>query len=527
MNILEAFKSFSTLNEEAFDIEDNDLLDAKELVNDVDDDDVIDIIDVDAETEDELKDSYVDKVILECPICHSLIYKDEDELVISEDEAICNVDDECPYCMSTDGYTIVGRVAPFNEASTDEEEEIADDDAEVEINVDVEDAEDADIEFDADEAPVEEGLLNPLGPIIKGVGKAIGNIGNSTNEELDEECEEEDFDAEKREDSHIKRKLRKRGVKESIHKRVKKDVKEGIVDTFDKIIADNIDEAFGDNVASVVNTATQNVSDVAKAALAKDSAVDHAVSKSTDGVNDFVKTPAAQKVVGAIGDRIAGKKDAEVKAEVNEDFNYVDVESDDQKLTMSANEDGKITIESEPVECIDACDEVIAPVSEDEFLDVEDAEEEEIPEEHPDEEPIDEVPEDDEIDVDLGEFDEESFDEVAEAYLRECYSNVDTFRTRRVSELPENKLKVEGVITFKSGKNRVSNFILEAKDATRENKIRFSAMNESLSKSKKPFTILGSVNENKFIAESLTYNYRQKNADGESVRLYGTVRKHK
>ena len=48
----------------------------------------IDIIDPDANNEDELSDSYVGKVVLDCSVCHSKIYKDPSEIVIDEVEEL-------------------------------------------------------------------------------------------------------------------------------------------------------------------------------------------------------------------------------------------------------------------------------------------------------------------------------------------------------------------------------------------------------------------------------------------------------
>ena len=46
----------------------------------------------------------------------------------------------------------------------------------------------------------------------------------------------------------------------------------------------------------------------------------------------------------------------------------------------------------------------------------------------------------------------------------------------------------------------------------------------ALAKGKKTYTLTGSITDKKFLAESLTYNYRGKDAKtGESKRLYGRI----
>ena len=79
------------------------------------------IVDVDAETIDELKDSYVGNAILRCPICKTLIYK-KPENVIKGDDELYNVDEECPHCHEVAGFELVGQVAKL---SNDQSENIA------------------------------------------------------------------------------------------------------------------------------------------------------------------------------------------------------------------------------------------------------------------------------------------------------------------------------------------------------------------------------------------------------------------
>lgn len=158
----EAFKSLQSLTEETFDL--SAAGGQEELKDFIDKDDAIDtltIIDDEAETEDELQDSYMGKVILDCNVCHSLIYKDPSEVVIDDDGQNCNDEDECPYCYSTgDGFKLIGQVRPFGEVEDeleDEESEDETEETEEETEVDeeeesFEDTKDEETEEDFDES---------------------------------------------------------------------------------------------------------------------------------------------------------------------------------------------------------------------------------------------------------------------------------------------------------------------------------------------------------------------------------------
>jgi hypothetical protein len=126
----------------------------------------------------------------------------------------------------------------------------------------------------------------------------------------------------------------------------------------------------------------------------------------------------------------------------------------------------------------------------------------------------------------MDEFDEESFDELGEGYLKKVYENVDSFKTSNVS-LIKDRLVVEGVIKFNSGKSKKTNFIFESREATKSGKVRFIGENKEISRGRKSFTVTGKVDNKKFMSESLNYNYGVKGVNGKAQRLYGTVRRGK
>ena len=123
MNLTEAFKALNALTEETFSVSDDGIEKLSQFEDNDDLDDTLSIIDTEAETEEDLQDSYLGKVILDCCVCHSKLYKDKDDIKIDDEEDLANVGDECPYCASSDGYKIIGEVGKFEDSEDDKESE--------------------------------------------------------------------------------------------------------------------------------------------------------------------------------------------------------------------------------------------------------------------------------------------------------------------------------------------------------------------------------------------------------------------
>ncbi len=171
--ITEAFKQFNAL------VEEDELITSEEMpiydvgsekmhdfLDTVGDDSDLAIIDLEAEAEEDLKQSYVGKVILDCNVCHSNIFIDKDEIVVDED-GNANIELECPYCMSNEGYTIIGQVEPYEEENEEEEVEPEDD-------IEIEEVP-SEEEMAETEAPMDEGLINDSEWVdqVKELGKAV------------------------------------------------------------------------------------------------------------------------------------------------------------------------------------------------------------------------------------------------------------------------------------------------------------------------------------------------------------------
>ena len=163
--IQEAFKQFY-LTEDAEEFSLNvsgpdDVESFLDIVAPEEDEEVIsDVYDLEAEAKEDLKQSYLGKVILDCNVCHSNVFFNKDEITEDED-GLCCVDIECPYCMSNEGYTIIGEVKPYQEEEDVDIEDIETEEVpeepvdDVEIDVD-ETEEEPEVEEDELEESIED-----------------------------------------------------------------------------------------------------------------------------------------------------------------------------------------------------------------------------------------------------------------------------------------------------------------------------------------------------------------------------------
>lgn len=227
---------------------------------------------------------------------------------------------------------------------------------------------------------------------------------------------------------------------------------------------------------------------------------------------DYIKKyPKAYNVMENAGLHLIGDpyiKDVEPEFLIKVNLNtYID--RDDKKKNLKEEienisietEDQKITVTSEDKECEEHTDD------KDEMI-----------------EPVDSEKEEKFKDIDIDEFDEESFDTLGENYLKKVYDNVESFKTSQ-GKVSGNKLILEGIITFKSGKQGKTSFIFEARSCNSKGKVKFLGENKQFAKGDKAFTIEGNISNKKLIVENFRYNYRAKDANGESKHVYGNIRK--
>ena len=377
----EAFSQLNMLNEESFELDRKgieELADFEDAQDKAEEE--IDVIDVDADDDDEIQDEYINKVILECPVCDSLHYEDKEKIHFDEDSDVVDIGEPCPYCAQEDGFKIVGQVAAYCKECAHEDE------------------------HEEDEIEVEE---------------------EETLEEADKPAALSIEDAQKWVDYDMERYGR--------------------------------------------------------------------ISAKT---NHLVKKAGFQIIRDDHGDYevAAGKFE-----NLQEDVKEVEIKTDDQKLKMTSDDDDKITITSEPLECECEDAEVIIPPTEELVDEVEGEEQKEDAEEEEKE-----VGEEVEVsDEDFDDFDEESFDEKMDKRLKECFDNVKGYKSTAITDRDGNFI-IEGVISFDSGKEKKTSFILEQK-ARKGCKVKFLGENKEIDNGKKSFVLKGKVCDNKFFTEALSY----------------------
>lgn len=481
----EAFKDLDEIGDNTFDLDKKGIDELQKFLDGDYISNVEYIIDPDAENVDELEDSYVDKVVLDCDVCHSLIYKDQADIVIDEETEMANVGEECPYCQSTEGFKIIGQVAPYDEETCECEDE--------------HEKEEVDDTFEetADEESFEESFKVESKKPIK-----------------------EDTEKKSRKKKMINLWDRVMGLLDGTDLEYVKDAKTGkLYAKFTTPAYDSGDIGMRDNSIFVWVEGEED------AKPAKEIADRYGLETKLGKVEVGIKGPKNRKFfiyidpdkmipddhpIKMVNERLLLKKN---KKDLEEDFQKISIENKDNITTVDTDEDGKTTVTTEPKreEEVKPSTEVIKPISPEikDEIEAHSEEEEEIP---------------DEIDVDIEEIDEEDFDNLGESYLKRVYDNVQSYKTTS-GRLNENKIMLEGILTFKSGKQVKTNFIFESHYQTRNGKLKFLGENVQISPKKGAFTLTGSIDGKKLLAESLTYKYNGKDAKtGKTTSLYGTVK---
>ena len=529
-NLNDAFRKLDELNEDIFTADDTGITAMKDTLDDVDETEVV--YDMEASTPEELKKSYVGKLVLGCPICMSLMYKDQSEITVDEETGKANLQEECPVCMSTEGFYIVGKIEPEC--------------CEAEIT-------NPEVSENPEETPVvEEGLKKDKRTINEAVGTIKDQVlkvldYNGFDTEHPEVIEYADSAAEYIEDRRNSsdgyysvnqwyRETEKNYPEELEELRQLQEGCDGKKRMVEKDEYSKADEADLYELMSFVlydggqdaykkNEKGDTIPVKPSRAYTSDQAgvgPDDTITIISDSKEDLATAEKTAKKYGAefryipegkrwkivvdpwtvsnIDALIADARKQYIDLDsINESLDSVKVEADGKQVEVKP-EDRKTVVEisnsgCDNEECAEEGEEVITPVDESDL----DFEEEEVTE-----------------------FDEDSFDEVQESYLNEVYENVKSYKTTNVRE-DGNKLVVEGVITFNSNKEVPTQFMLEHCGETKSGKIRLRGFNERMSKSKNAFKVLGTLNNGKLITESLTYNYAVKNEKGLTEKLHGRV----
>ena len=479
MNYLtEAFKQMELLESEKFTFDKDG---AAKLANFLDDDMAIDfetIIDPEAETKEELKSSYMGNVICRCPICRSLIYREPEDIVIDEEEQLANIEEDCPYCFEAGGFEIIGQVAPFKEVTVegaDEGTKVEVDGQEVETTTTDDGDTDPETEEDREEV-LEEALSNSekLFRAFPELRDGANDVKSSRHARDNEDLEDSQrFPVEgTKQRSLVERRCAKRR-----HTRDNED----------------LEDSQRYPIESPVGTKglKEGVEEDKEESTLKDKKRRH--TRDDEDLEDSQRYPIESPAPAQTG--------------LREGMEDISITTDDQVIKVKATpREDKETIQPVEEETKEVIEEV--PTIDEEETPTADAREDELTSEE---------------DFNIEDFDEESFDTLGESYLKNVYENVNSFKTLNVQS-HKDSIIVEGVIAFNSGKKAKTKFLFEAKDATKNGRLRFSGLNENISKNKKAFTLTGFLKEGRLISESLNYNYSAKLEKGKSKRLYGTIR---
>lgn len=492
-NISNAFKELDLLTEDTFKADDAGIDKLRDFM-DGDQVDEITIIDPEAETFDDVKESYIGKIILNCGVCQSKFYKDKEDIVIDEETQLANVGEECPYCTSADGFEIVGQVAEYcPDCAEGEHDDHMDDDEDAEVEVDASEEEDLQEDLGSDLAKYQEWVDYDM--------KKYGKVSDKTKQDLDKAnltIVKDKYGAYQ----VVSKEIDGKALKES------KDLTK-FDGTIAKLLADNMSKL--SNVTSVSELKSKIVD-----------LLDSSDIKDKKAVADFKarmdKIKNTTSLLSTIATYITGMKSQpeDSKKAVKESVESVEVKTDTDKICVDTEGDST-KVEVKPRDDFEAEAEMITPVD-DEVKD-------EIEAEQVSDEEVED--EDNFEDVDFDEFDEESFDELGEKYLKKVYENVKSYKTSSGS-MKNDKLKLEGVITFNSGKQAKTTFLFEGASILKNGTLKLIGENKNFSDKKNAFGLRGKVSGNKLMVESFNYNYIGKDAaTGQSKKLYGTIRKAK
>lgn len=119
----EAFKKLNLLQEQTFDASLDGINKLGDFMEEDDAKDVARVIDPEAEYEEDVKPSYIGKVIINCNVCHSYIFENKEDIIVDEDGTV-NSEMECPYCGEVAGFAIVGKICPFEDEQHEVEEPV-------------------------------------------------------------------------------------------------------------------------------------------------------------------------------------------------------------------------------------------------------------------------------------------------------------------------------------------------------------------------------------------------------------------
>lgn len=543
----DAFRELEMLDEDVFSFDKDGVASLQDFLSgDVSKEPEV-VIDSDAMSEEELKDSYEGKVILSCSVCHNLHYKDPEDVHFEEGADCVDVDEECPVCLATMGYKIVGQVAPYEPHTEEDNNEVLEPVEESEKSLTEETdlysklekvlTEDTDKESEKSKGRkgrsreestyfyVAQGMLDG-GFFVHHLSDKTGKVTTKGVKQLYDPTDigvdddgifvwvKDEADAKPAQgvadklglETHLDEpKKYVRGKNRKFHLYIPQDKWDK--DVPEHIFNESMNESAGttyDEVLKVLDDNGYDVQDKDVIAYAEAAAeYIEMANAATDGrysVSKWFKN-TQQNYPEDLKELKRLEETCEKQA-MTECVNNVEVEANGQKVEVKSEED-KTVVEVSTEKKEDEEAETIVPVDEETKKEIEEPE----------------------VDIDNISFDENELSELGESYLKKVYENVDSFKVSSIKS-EDKKLLVEGVITFNSGKKSNTKFVFEDIRRKKNGCIKFIGENLQISKNKSAFAFTVSLDGNKGIFESFNYNYLGKDSkSGKSVPLYGKVKK--
>lgn len=371
------------------------------------------IVDLDAETEDDILPSYEGKIIMQCPQCMTLFYKNEEDIEKSEETPdVVNVNEICQHCGNSSGYTLVGKVGKIDETEAE--------------NFELEDlpVEENDSEADLDNEGTEE------------------DTENLDLDTLDETSEAEDLDLD------LDLDLAEEGeeeTNESIHK-------SSLLKTIEK---ENDLKSEQDSEHLTLNEEVDKTQETKQPEEHVEESIHNSEAlKDAEEASDLKSNIESENLTLL-------ESDSEVEEATDKLF-------DKLWSAPQPTEEETLATLAELGEGVDSVEHT--ELEEREFTEAED-------------------------------FDEESFDKCLTEYLQNVYSNVNCFEATACS-FTNNKLLVEGLVKFNSGKEKSTKFVFEGKKCS-----CLIGTNPDFY-SKAAFKLSTSIKNKTIYTESLGYSYK-------------------
>ena len=587
MNLSEAFKQLDCLNEDVFEVSDKGIEELKDFRDSDDSDDTIEVIDPEAENKEEIKDSYVGKIICQCNVCKSLVYFDKDNIQIDEENGTVNADEECPFCFTNSGYSIVGEVVPYS----DYQVEATDEDGN---KVDVE------VEVDGKKVSTNESMQIKRGKkqvkrFNEGIGASDFDYFVHVTDELDDFDElynamdnagignDWDGDADSgfafqsvQEARNAVEQLKSIGYNAEYHYDPHEDDYD---DMHESYVKESIDLSVTDyeGILKFVTKGVQIDGKISRTIGTGD--LEISITPDDDSINKVIS--AAESIGFNEVDRfidygpmqgdswvVLTKQSREGKCVLgivfNADHDYAfvragyDEDEDYEYFNESLEKDEKLSLKKRKNESVRGnrmrknCSESLDSIKLDDGhqeIEIKTKEKEDLPKDSmmvpPSDDTLEDILSDKESEIEEQDNDEEEDDESMPEDGDIVDVDVDEVEDESFNRLGESFLKkvyenvksfrttsaatngntlvLEGLITFKSGKSKPTTFKFEANKINSKGKIRFLGENKDISSGRKSFALNCKVSKKAIIPESMTYNYVARGLN-ESQRVTGTVR---